>query len=127
MIRGFAMDTKLFDNWNFIYDSDEDIFLHIEAFDDGEDKPYLIKDVDSKELKEIVGSNSAYHIELKGIFEIVVHAVKDGEIYVSFFEKASEYGWKRIERFVLSKAEPKKAAKITYYGKSYGHYVIELK
>lgn len=120
------MDIELFDNWKFIYDGSEDVSLHIEAFNNGEDKPYLIKDVNGVELKEMVGSSSVYHIELKGLFEIVIHAIKDNEIYVSFFEKTSEYGWKRIESFVISKEEAKKASTITYYGKPYGRYVIEL-
>ncbi|MCR5348920.1 MAG: hypothetical protein K6E59_04855 [Bacilli bacterium] len=121
------MDPTLFENWDLLYDGSGDISLHVEAFDEGEDSPFLSQDVSSKRLKEKVGSGSAYHIELAGTFELVIHAVKDNEVYVSFFEKSSEYGWKRVERFVLNKQEKKKAAKIVYFGKSCGHYSIVLK
>ena len=120
------MEEKLFDNWDLIYDSNESIRLCVTAFNDGEDKPCFIKEVSSEDLKEKVGSGSLYHIEFKGTFELVIHAVKGDEVYISFLEQVAEYNWKRVESFVLSRNEPEKTAKIVYFGKSCGHYSIKL-
>ena len=120
------MEEKLFDNWDLIYDSNENIRLRATAFNDDKDKPDFIKEVSTEDLKAKVGSGSLYHIEFKGTFELVVHAVKGDEVYISFFEKATEYSWKRVESFVLSRNKPKKTAEIVYFGKSCGYYSVEL-
>ena len=79
-----------------------------------------------KKYYEKVGSGSLYHIEFKGTFELVIHAVKGDEVYISFLEQATEYSWKRVESFVLSRNKPEKTAKIVYFGKSCGYYSIKL-
>ena len=120
------MEEKLFDNWDLIYDSNESIRLCATVFNDGEDKPCFIKEVSSEDLKEKVGSGSLYHIEFKGTFELVIHAVKGDEVYISFLEQTTEYNWKRVESFVLSRNKPEKIAKIVYFGKPSGYYSIKL-
>lgn len=114
----------LFKNWNFIYENSEDLSLHVEYVKEGNKEPSFIKDVLCNDLKESCASKKAYHIEFDGSFELVIHAVKDNMVYVSFFTKASEYSWKEVERFVLSKNLSCKMSSIEYFGKPAGFYMI---
>lgn len=121
------MVKTLFDNWNLIYENSDDISLHVEYFREGRNDPSLIEDISTKDLKEKVGSEHAYHVEMDGSFDLVIHAIKDNRLYVTFLMRTSEYGWKKSEEFLLTKEEPEKVSKLTYFDKPHGHYIIYVK
>ena len=121
------MEEKLFNNWNFIYENSEDISLHVEYVQEGEKEAVFVQDVSTKQLKEKVGSEQTYHIEILGSFQLVIHAIKDDFVYVSFHKRTSEYGWQKAEQFVLHKRASCKMSNIEYFGKPSGFYIIYVK
>ena len=121
------MEEKLFSNWNFIYENSDDISMHVEYFREGHDEPSLIEDIFPNDFKKIVGSDKAFHVEIDGSFELVIHAIKDNIVYCTFLMRTSEYGWRESGRFALSKEEPHKTDKINYFNKPHGFYVVFIK
>ena len=121
------MDEKFFKNWKFIYEDSDDITIHLEVFRKDEKEPYMIKEISTEELKKTVGTDHAYHIEFDGSFDLVLHAIKNNEVYVSLLMRTSEYGWKTSEQFVLNKKMPCKASKIMYFNNDHGAYLLFIK
>ena len=118
------MDEKLFDNWNFIYENSDDISIHVEMFRKGDAEPRLSVDVPAEKLKAKINSQKAFHIELDGCFEVVIHAIKDNLVYMTLLERTSEYGWRHTAKQVLSKRMPRFGTNLTYFGKDHGAILV---
>ena len=123
------MDMNYFNNWKMLYEESDNLSLHVEMIREGKDIP-SIKDIQTDDLKSVVGQDKAYHYDVDGSFELVVHAVRDNVVYVSLMERVSEYGWRNNAQKALTKEDPSFEKKLVYFGKDYGHikiYVNEWK
>lgn len=121
------MAKILYDNWDLIYENSDDISLHVEYFHEGRNDPSLIEDISAEDLKKKVGSGFAFHVEMDGSFDLVIHAIKNNQLYITFLMRTSEYGWKTSEQFLLTKESPERVSKLTYFDKPHGHYIIYVK
>ncbi len=125
------MNEELFRNWSFIYENTEDISIHVEAFSQKEtyEEARLIfsEDYSTGFLKEYVGKDKVVHAELDGgCFELTIHAIKDGNIYIKLLERTSEYGWKESMKILLNKDNPRKMADLFYQGKRMGFFRVSV-
>ena len=103
------IDESLFTRETFLLENSEPMTVCVGyTYEDNGEQKTSLHEVEWK-IVEYHQGKMHIHEDLLWGYEIAISAIKDNNVYVILYDRVAEYGWKKIETFVLNKFHPQHA------------------